>query len=272
MFKKLLRIFSQKNKFDQAPSNVEEEVDKNGFFELNCNGEVTFIVFGGIMQGVGLPGLPPFEFARSLQEKGYNVLFVRDIEQAWYHFGVKGMGDSIPSVIENIKERIPNLDKCITMGNSMGGYASLLFGHYLDTPIRLAFSPQTFMDQENRHYFNENRWAKQIASVHRTMPNAATLDLSNILTNTDAPLKKGKNYIFYGKMATLDKIHAERLKTSPSTDLYEISEGTHQLAKLLRETGLLEEIIKSSAESIIKDNQSSLNNTFKSLCKQSDII
>ena len=97
---------------------------------LDEPGNVALVLFGGMNNQIGMP---PFEFFRLTQDLPVKRIFLRDHEQAWYHRGVRGAGNSIDEVVECLTQLFveAKVDKVLMVGNSMGGYAALLFGNLL---------------------------------------------------------------------------------------------------------------------------------------------
>src|SRR5690554_537187 len=106
----------------------KEEIEeyKNGNL-IDLQGNKNLLVsFGGIYQGLGIP---VFEFFNSISDIECDKIFLRDFNQAWYHKGVDSNLDDMEKVIEFLRSTIRKnkYDKVCFLGNSMGGYAALLF-------------------------------------------------------------------------------------------------------------------------------------------------
>lgn len=208
------------------------------------------ITFGGISGGISTP---LFEFKNFLQKNvDCHLLFIKDTKQCWYHNGARGLGKNINELKNNIINKIKtiNYSKILTIGCSMGGYASLLIGKLIKADIILAFSPQTFIDQKNRNKYNDKRWIQQIKKVHSNFNNTY-FDLVKINFNNI-----NKVHIIYGKNNMLDKIHSERLNINnkfntskfignKSKIIIQAYDGGHNIVKKLRNNGLLIKIINN---------------------------
>ena len=120
------------------------------------------IAFGGIL---GAMGIPPFEFFSLTREMQVNKIYLRDLKQAWYHHGLPGVADNINDLVlflDNILDK-NGVEKTVLVGNSMGGFAAILFGVLLSRKVLVhAFSPQTFIDRLNRYIHKDDRWSDQI--------------------------------------------------------------------------------------------------------------
>jgi len=190
------------------------------------------IAFGGILSGLGMP---IFEFKNFLTSNfKCHFIFIRDLNQLWY------LDDYIENSINKIKSIIDkiNYSKIITIGVSMGGYASILFGTLLDVNHILAFCPQTFINIENIKKYNDIRWENRINKIHSKNINEKYYDLY-LLDFSKTNIK-----IFYGKLDNLDKIHSLRLNNKKNITIKEC-EGDHNFIKILKTNNELYNIIKS---------------------------
>jgi hypothetical protein len=191
------------------------------------------IAFGGIAGGLTIP---VFEFKKFLLSKfKCHFIFIRDINQTWY------LNESIENSVTIIKSYIDkiNYSKIITLGISMGGFASILFGTLLNVNNILAFCPQTFIDFENRKKYRDTRWENIINKIYLKDINKNYYDLSLLDFSKDTNIK-----IFYGKLDNLDKIHSLKLKDKNNI-IIEECEGDHSFFKILKDNNKLYEIIHS---------------------------
>lgn len=201
------------------------------------------VTFGGMAGGVGIP---PFEFFKITSESGVKRLFIRDIEQALYQRSLAGMGRGPDGVVRYVKERAAEqgVERIVVMGNSGGGYASLLFGALLDADRAYAFSPLSFIGLGAKLIHRDLRVPRLFvrAAMSRDA-NRDYFDLRKVFrkhgTRTDFQIY----YCCRGPWGRLDRLHAMRLASFPNVSLHEYDEGGHQLVKLLRDRGELEGII-----------------------------
>jgi len=117
----------------------------------------TIIAFGGVN---GRLGMPPFEWQKITENLDANIVFIRDIEQAWYQrlLGKRYLSRNELSLIDPRLGAIISGRQTITLGNSMGGYAAIAFGSLLGANLILGFSPQTFIDPVSRIRHKDWRW------------------------------------------------------------------------------------------------------------------
>lgn len=112
--------------------------------------ELLIVSFGGYSHAVG--GIQPFEFLNFLDKnfKSANKLFYKDLRLCSYHKGIEGISNNIEETVEYIKMKIKDYNKTLFIGNSGGGYASLLFGSLLKVNYVLAFVPQTILSKPDK--------------------------------------------------------------------------------------------------------------------------
>ncbi|MCD4729746.1 MAG: hypothetical protein K8R74_04035 [Bacteroidales bacterium] len=220
-----------------------ENTETGIMVDLNCKNNL-LVSFGGVKQGIGTP---IFEFFNSLSELDCDKIFLRDFKQAWYQ---KGVDDDIDN-IEKVKDFLEKLitekgyKKICFLGNSMGGYAAILFGSILNVDKVLSFAPQSFIDKRHRLFYRDNRWQNQIANISSSKDEKVQyLDLKLHLNNYKK--NKTKIEIYYSHKHRLDTIHAERLKKFMNIELNPIYGDGHEIVKTMRDTGKLINIIKST--------------------------
>jgi hypothetical protein len=197
------------------------------------------VAFGGISGGLGLP---PFEFMKMCEGIDVDRVFVRDIQQSWYHLSDDNL--AMPErVIEVLGSMLVPGRRSVFVGNSMGAYAAILFGAILGCDSILAFAPQTFIDPENRTKHGDCRWEEQLSRVHASdLAVIEYFDLRQFLL-TKTISKTEQIRLFYATDHHLDRLHAEHIETVPGVVLQKFASGGHGLIKELRDNGLLQTII-----------------------------
>jgi len=197
---------------------------------------VLVVAFGGVKHGTGL-AMPPFEFLRSLSAHGCDAIFLRDSSQAWYQFGVEGVAADVAGLAQWLRARRRGYMRTIAVGNSMGGYAALLFGWLAELDVMIAFSPQTTIASSDRAALGDHRWQSLIARIHARSSDDRYHD---VLT---APVSSGASertsLLFFGADSSEDVAHAMRLAGEPGCHLFAVSESHHHAVKLLRDCGIL---------------------------------
>lgn len=212
--------------------------------ELIPGSSKLYFIFGGVAAEMAMP---PFEFYASARIIEENKIFLRDFSQAWYQNGLPGVGSDLYAIRDFIQGKIVELEpeEVFFVGNSMGGYAAILFATLVGRGTAIAFAPQTFVSPLKRLQHRDRRWSKQIAGMYlRTTFKAHIWDLKACLQ----PLQNGsrpetKVEIFVSADDPLDYLHALRLRGLEGVQIHECPVGGHTLVKQLRDEGKLPAIL-----------------------------
>lgn len=199
------------------------------------------IAIGGVY---GALGIPPFEFFQVTKSLPVNKIYLRDPNQSWYHGGLPGISKDIVETVDFLQKLIDfyNISNVVIVGNSMGGFAAILFGTLLNAQTVHAFSPQTFIDRFSRWRYSDRRWQNKIGKIY---------DLKSIkFFSLKKVIKKKKPdtniYVYYSANDRLDEIHAKQLVKFKNVNNFVFPCGGHNLIKLLRDNGKLINIIGKS--------------------------
>jgi len=214
--------------------------NKSVEIELSPNASSLYILFGG---GAGAIGMPRFEFYHSSKITDENKIFLRDFSQCWYQNGLTGIGHDIHSTAMYLQSQIERLkpERIFFAGNSMGGYAAILFNELIGKGESIAFAPQTFISPFLHLKHKDFRWKKQIFAAYRS-----SLFKMHIWDVKPMLLKQRKNRkvsIFVSKNNRLDLIHATHLEGVAGVQVYKFEDGGHGLVNLLRDEGKLPAIM-----------------------------
>lgn len=199
-----------------------------------------YLIFGGISAGLGMV---PFEFYKTAKIVDENKIFFRDFSQSWYQNGLPGVGGNVFEVASYIRETIYGLqpEEIYFVGNSMGGFAALLFASLVGKGKAVAFAPQSFISPMLRYRHLDNRWQKQILQTYlKTCFKKHIWDLNKWLATSTNDLRAD---IFVSKRHRLDYLHANRLRGAKEINIYEYEVGGHALVKYLRDEGHLPDIL-----------------------------
>jgi hypothetical protein len=197
-----------------------------------------------LKQRVGLE-VRPFEFVHSLKDRECDVLFLRDRHRAYYHSGVKGVGDNVEEVAGFLNDFISKrgYDLVVTLGHSMGGYASILFASKINADFCVAISAPTFLDPENRIKYNDERYGHEKRKLCKGNPESFRyLDLRSYFLSREAldNRKRCVYCLFYGDSDRLDKIHARRMiGLEKPIHVFEVMDSDHNAARKMRDSGFL---------------------------------
>lgn len=209
--------------------------------ELSTTGRNLYIFFGGIAAGIAMP---PFEFYNSSKIIDENKIFVRDFDQCWYQNGLPGISKDVRSTAWQIQTKIKEIapQKTFFVGNSMGGYAAIMFAHLVDNVDQvIAFAPQTFISPFLRFKHKDSRWKKQITRTYRRSALKEKIwNLKPLLLNVSNGPKVS---VYVSKDNFLDYAHASYVKDVPGVEIHEFERGGHALVKWLRDEGKLPAIM-----------------------------
>lgn len=213
--------------------------------DFSTNSDTLFVTFGGVAAGLGIP---PFEFFRTIAEIPTKRLLIRDLEQVWYHAGLPGVSNSIDGTAEYLHREIARggVRRTVFVGNSMGGYAAILFGCLVGASVVHAFSPQTFVGKWHRLFVLERRWRADISRLHR-LPgvNRRYLDLLPLVRNRQ---DQTQVHIHYAAKHRMDRYYAQRLAEFPCVTLHPHPVRDHNLVKYLRNAGTLQTTLRQTLD------------------------
>src|SRR4051794_39285534 len=203
--------------------------DAHVVFDLTPESKTLLVLFGGIAGGVSIP---VFEFFRVSEGYPTKRVFLRDPRRGWYQLGIPGVGDSAMAVKSLLDETITRsgAERVVMAGASAGGYAALLFGSLCGADVTVAFSPQTFIDADNRQQSGDTRWQEYIDALHASASGrGAIFDLLTVLPGHD----KTSHHLHVSTDDRLDLIHAERMSSCPGVEIVKHADGGHRLVKTL---------------------------------------
>lgn len=197
-------------------------------------------LFGGIQGGLAMP---PFEFYKAANVIDCSKVFLRDLAQSWYQKGLAGIGDDAQAVAGFLAQQIRDSGATDVrfVGNSMGGYAALMFCALLKTGRAIAFAPQTFIDRPQRQANGDSRWEDQLSRLHAQPRGTDLLDLVPCIEREHPGLEAD---VYYSSADELDGLHARRLGGFPNVRLHHYREGGHNLVRFLRDRGALAGILQ----------------------------
>lgn len=172
-------------------------------------------------------------------------LYLSDPTNTWYMGGADGCGTDYPSMCKFIREAIKN-SKCkqvATVGESMGGYASLMAGSLIHANRVLAFSPLSFFTLKQADEIGERRWVPH-------MQQAAALNVPETFTDIRncSFAKDARVTLAYGTrpeesevdVISIDCYHALRIKLFQPKIRLSFHKGSgHIVTRFLHDQGRL---------------------------------
>jgi len=191
------------------------------------NGQAAVLSFTGV--GLGLGAVQIEEFKKSVAGRGKDVYFIIDKTKQWYN-------STWPLARDVLNEDLDRLGigRCVTLGNSMGGFGALIFaGSMHGCVAAVAFSPQSCVDPGVVPW--DRRWRRFTDSI--TVWNR--LDAAEMLS-ADISYR-----LYFGTDDALDARHAARLAAAapPSLEISMVEGSGHNVAKYLRQIGKLQPIL-----------------------------
>ena len=210
--------------------------------DLEPESDIVLISFSGV--GIGL-GVPFFEFKKVVDPHRIKKIFVRDLYKSWYHAGLKGLAESIDESIPVLKELIADSGarKVLTMGNSMGGYAAILYGILLEADEVMAFAPTTFANWKNRLRYLDLR------SHYQYLKNAPVKPYHYYDLRQVPGLEKPIINIYFDTDYWSDRNHARHLaRGHDNVRLHPYHGSKHHMIKKLKDSGELEKVITTTIE------------------------
>lgn len=212
-------------------------------FEIDSNpgSKKLYFLFGGLAPRLKIT---PFEFYRVSRGLEGTRIFVRDLDKCWYHLGLRGVTSDIYETADWLKEqhRKSGCEETYFIGNSMGGYAAILFASLTGLGKAVTFAPQTYLSPFLKLRYMTPRAGKQYLKLYRKCSfKPKAWDLRKILG------KKGVTppvTFFYDSMNRTDGMHARHLAGIPGIRIRKIDFGGHNLVIHLKQEGRLLDVLR----------------------------
>jgi pimeloyl-ACP methyl ester carboxylesterase len=214
---------------------LKDKLDSIRFIDTG-HSSTLLCAFGGIADAVGIPR---FEFFNVTKQLKVDKMYIKDLHQAWYQKGLKGATTDVKGTWRAIGEVSRYYRRVVMVGNSMGGFAALLFGGMLAVDKVLAFSPQVCITPEWRKANGETRWTKFMARVDRV---EGTKDVRRTVRWAHTTDFK----IWYSSDFDLDRKHVGLLRGMENVTLYPVKANGHNIVRHLRDTGELFGILEDA--------------------------
>lgn len=211
--------------------------------DLRHPGRPVLVAFAGV---IGMMGMPVFEFFNITAGLEINRVFVRDPTCLWYQHGVPSLGADVPSAAAGIRATIEAAtpSRIVTVGNSGGGYAALLFGTLMQVDEVLAFSPQTRIGAVEELRYRDSIWAGVTERLEAAGgPDPRYADLRRLLL--EAP-KTPRCQVHYASEEQVDALHATRLNGIPGVTVRSHAHTGHTLIVRLRDDGTLRQLLATA--------------------------
>jgi hypothetical protein len=181
-----------------------------------------------------------------------NRILIRDIKNAWYHRGIPGLGSHVDEVVATIRGLIRSIrpSQVWTIGQSMGGYAAILFGMLLEVDRIIAFGPLSHLDPEEAIRYGERRFLPIMESLAADPPRSGYYDLVRLGKNLDY---RRPIHVVFGthpgiesdQMGNFDAIHAIRLERLANVTLHPYPDSDHLVVKWLSEQKRMQKLLET---------------------------
>jgi len=188
----------------------------------------------------------PFEFVKTLYGKNLHQFYVRDRDNLWYQYGIDGLAENIDAAAKAMHAEVQKAPhkRVVTIGNSMGGYAAILYGILAGVDKVIAFAPQSFISHDMRQQHGDKRWQSDLGRIpHEDMPYPDLLPLIEAHPEV-------KIAVYYCEGDELDKLHAERLRQLPNVSIHTLESDDHNVGRALKKLGLLAQIVDREIEDL----------------------
>jgi hypothetical protein len=200
------------------------------------NSTQLYYAFHGMAGGLGIQPLTV------LRETGLihtNLILLKDYYRFFYQAGLNREITNIDAIIARLRrcrEELPHVRQTFSFGPSAGGYAAMLFGHYLKVDIVYAFAPVTLINLDDLKKYGGRKDVSRITEEHR--------DLARLLAKHNG---RTRYKIFYCEASTRDRTYAEHLQGLPGVELYPQPGHTHNVIQVIYESGRLREIFDTAS-------------------------
>lgn len=219
-------------------------------------GEILVISFGF----VSWDQRPDFDFYGRLKKleqasgRHINKVLVRDSGNHWYHRAIDGLGahpDETAAGLRALIERI-RPGKVVTIGQSMGAYAALMYGLLLQVQQVIAFGPLSFLDPQQALLYHERRWLSVMRALAADPPASSYNDLQalGLALGRDGAALPDTHLIFGTRpdqasteAVNLDAMHAQRLAIMGGCTLHPYPYSGHAVVQHLIDTRRIDALL-----------------------------
>jgi pimeloyl-ACP methyl ester carboxylesterase len=205
--------------------------------------DAVMIAFGGLYMRVGIAD---YEFFDVTSDLPVGLIFVRDRSRRVYQGGLEELGSTFPAMAATLRE-LAGGRRVVTVGNSGGGFAALVFGALIGAAEVHAFSPVTFIGRWRRALHKDHRFSADIDRVNRG-PHVQRqfMDARRWMRRAVQPTQF---HLYYAKNYDLDRLHAERVRRVRGVALHPRDGKGHNTIRDLAVSGELKEILRDAVNS-----------------------
>jgi pimeloyl-ACP methyl ester carboxylesterase len=218
---------------------------RGALYDLDGDNDSAIIAFGGLWMRMG--GLPPFEFFGQLDDIPSGLVFVRDLEQSWYQFGIRGAADDIRASAKWLSDLLEThgIRRIVCVGCSAGGFAAIVFGSLIGATEIHAFCAQTTIARLGLWRAHDKRWNQYLKPMRKQLGARRPIFDARSVLSTDTP--NPHIYVHWGTNEKRDGRHALRLDGLPNVTLVPHNGVGHgDLTRSLRDSGELRRLLLQS--------------------------
>lgn len=210
---------------------IEEHPDRSLIVWERENSSQLCYVFHGM---AGALQMQPLTVLRETGLIRTNLILLKDYYRFCYHAGLNREITDVDAIIARLRrcrEELPQVRQTFCLGTSVGGYAAILFGHYLQVDVVCAFGPATLINLDDLKKYGGCKDVWRITEQHR--------DLARLLAKHNG---RTRYKIFYCDGYGKDRTYAEHLQDLPGVELYPQPGNTHNVVQAMYEIGRLREV------------------------------
>jgi len=215
----------------QLRREIEEHPDGALIVWERENSSQLYYMFHGMAGGLGIQPLTV------LRESGLihsNLVLLKDYYRFFYQAGLNREITDVNAIIARLRrcsEDLPHVRQTFCCGPSSGGYAAILFGHYLQVDVVYAFAPVTLINLDDLKKYGGRKDISRITEEQR--------DLALLLAKHNG---RTRYKIFFCEWHIRDRTYAERIQHLPGVELYPQPGTTHNVIQAIYESGRLREV------------------------------
>lgn len=206
---------------------------------------------------VSWDSLPAFDFVGRVKKlsatttRPINCLYLRDSANLWYQHGVAGLGRDVHETVNRLREVINAVrpTSVSVVGQSMGGYAAVLFGALLGVDRVLAFGPLSYLRPDWARRDGDTRWIGVMDKLAQYPPSPCYDDLPALLSRSTA---LPDIQLIYGTgpeadhIDNVDALHADRFRQIEDIRVTEFADAPHAVVKWLIDQGRIDEVLQAA--------------------------
>lgn len=179
--------------------------------------------------------MEPLAFFRETGLLNVNLVMLGDDQGFFYHAGLSRELPSFDAILAHLascRGQMAPVRETHCLGSSAGGYAAILFGHYLGVDTVCAFAPQTLIDLKRLQARTGRKDTWRFPPDH--------LDLALLLATHNG---RTRYKVFYCEGHEEDRGFAQRIAACPGVELYPQPGDTHVVVQEMHKRGTLRDLL-----------------------------